>query len=338
MLLSRPTSHTQPGAGFFEIDWRVVAGKLSIHKSSANPGITDGNDCYSLEGAEFTVYNAAGQSMGVLRTNANGDTNTLELPEGTYTVRETKPPKGYLPAPDQQVTVRGGQQTTAQVSDKPASDPMSILVGKYDGDKEYNANNLPQGSASPEGAEFTIEYFDTVDFDSYDAIKKAGVKPTRSWVVRTNENGFARLDENSFVSGDDFFYENDVITIPRGSVAIYESKAPEGYKLNSDVSFQKIQENPLDAVITFNAPKVPESVKRGGVSVQKLDSETGKTPQGGASLEGIAFSIINDNENAVKVDGKTYAKGETVKVITTDAKGFATTGADTLPLRRLHHP
>ena len=326
-----PTSHTQPGAGFFEIDWRVVAGKLSIHKSSANPGITNANDCYSLEGAEFTVYNAAGQSMGVLRTNANGDTNTLELPEGTYTVRETKPPKGYLPAPDQQITVRGGQQTTAQVSDKPASDPMSILVGKYDGDKEYNANNLPQGSASLEGAEFTIEYFDTVDYDSYDAIKKAGVKPTRSWVVRTNENGFARLDENSFVSGDDFFYENDVITIPRGSVAIYESKAPEGYKLNSDVSFQKIQENPLDAVITFNAPKVPESVKRGGVSVQKLDSETGKTPQGGVSLEGIAFSIINDNENAVKVDGKSYAKGETVKVITTDAKGFATTGADTLP-------
>ena len=97
MLLSAPTSHTQPGAGFFEIDWRVVAGKLSIHKSSANPGITDGNDCYSLEGAEFTVYNAAGQSMGVLRTNANGDTNTLELPEGTYTVRETKPPKAICP-------------------------------------------------------------------------------------------------------------------------------------------------------------------------------------------------------------------------------------------------
>ena len=78
-------------------------------------------------------------------------------------------------------------------------------------------------------------------------------------------------------------------------------------------------------------PEVPESVKRGGVSVQKLDSETGKTPQGSASLEGISFSIINDNENTVKVDGKTYAKGETVKVITTDAKGFATTGADTLP-------
>ena len=329
-----PTSHTQPGAGFFEIDWRVIAGKLSVHKSSANPGITDGNDCYSLEGAEFTVYNAAGQSMGTLVTNANGDTNTLEIPEGTYTVRETKPPKGYLPAPDQQITVRGGQQTTAQVTDMPSGDPMVMVVGKYDGEKEYSElqGNMPQGSASLEGAEFTIEYFDTVDFDSYDAIKKAGVKPTRSWVVHTDKDGYAELSDDYLVSGDEIYHDaSGNVTIPRGSVAIYESKAPEGYKLNSKVNFQKIQETPLTGVTTFNMPEVPESVKRGGVSVQKLDSETGKTPQGGASLEGIAFSIINDNENTVKVDGKTYAKGETVKVITTDAKGFATTGADTLP-------
>ena len=329
--VTNPTSHSQAGAGFFKIGWRVIAGHINLHKTSANPDITNGNDCYSLEGAEFTVYNGAGSPVGTLVTNANGDTNTLELPEGTYTVRETKPPKGYLAAPDQQVTVHGGQTTTVQVSDKPASDPMSILVGKYDGDKEYNANNLPQGSASLEGAEFTIEYFDTVNYDSYDALKKAGVKSTRTWVVRTNANGFARLDENSLVSGDEFFYENGVITIPRGSVAIYESKAPIGYKLNSNVNFQKIQEKPLDAVITFNAPEIPEMVIRGGVSVQKLDSETGKTPQGDASLEGISFSIINNNENTVKVDGKTYAKGETVKVIKTNDKGFATTGDDALP-------
>ena len=327
-----PTSHTQPGAGFFEIDWRVVAGKLSIHKSSANPGITDGNDCYSLEGAEFTVYNAAGQSMGVLRTNANGDTNTLELPESTYTVRETKPPKGYLPAPDQQITVRGGQQTTAQVTDMPSGDPMRMAVGKYDGDTEYKANNLPQGSASLEGAEFTVEYFDTVDYDNYDALKKAGVKPTRSWVFRTNANGIANFTKNDFVSGDEFYLDtNGNPTMPRGSVAVYESKAPVGYKLNDDVSFQKIQDDYLSGVTTFNLPEIPETVIRGGVSVQKLDSETGQTPQGGASLEGITFSIINDNPNAVTVDGKSYNPGQTVKNIVTDKSGVAKTPANCLP-------
>ena len=328
-----PTSHTQAGSGFFKIRWRVVAGKLNIHKSSANTSITDGNDCYSLEGAEFTVYNAAGQSMGVLTTNANGDTGTLELPEGTYTVRETKAPKGYLAAPDQQVTVSGGQQTTAQVSDQPTDDPVSMMIGKFDGDKKYNANNLPQGSAKLEGAEFTVEYYDTVDYGSYDAIKDAGLKPTRSWVVRTNEKGYASLSEQFVVSGDELYHSlSGDVCLPRGSVAVYESKAPEGYKLNNEVNFQKIDEDfASGGNITYNAPQVPEPVIRGGVSVQKLDSETGKTPQGGASLKGIGFSIVNDNENTVKVDGKTYAKGETVKVITTDAKGFATTGADCLP-------
>ena len=209
---------------------------------------------------------------------------------------------------------------------------MRMVVAKYDGDKEYKANNLPQGSASLEGAEFTVEYFDTVDYDSYDALKKANVEPTRTWVFGTNTNGFAMYSEQSLIRGDDLYKSaNGTPTLPRGSIAVYESKAPAGYKLNSDVNFQKIQENPLSGVTTFNLPEIPETVIRGGVSVQKLDSETGKTPQGGASLEGIAFSIINNNENTVKVDGKTYAKGETVKVITTDAKGFATTGADTLP-------
>ena len=320
-----PTSHSQAGAGFFKIGWRVIAGHINLHKTSANPDITNGNDCYSLEGAEFTVLNATGQTMGVLTTNANGDTNTLELPEGTYTVRETKPPKGYLPAPDQQVTVHGGQTTTVQVQDKASFDPVMIALGKFDGDKEYNANNLPQGSASLEGAEFTIEYFDTVDYDSYDALKKAGVKPTRTWVVRTDENGRAFLDNDSLVSGDELYYQDGVPILPRGSLAVYESKAPTGYKLNSKVDFQKIQDNYLEGVTTFNMPEIPETVIRGGVSVQKLDSETGQTPQGGADFSGITFSIINDNPNAVTVDGKSHNPGQTVKTIVTDKNGVAKT-------------
>ena len=326
-----PTSHTQAGAGFFRIGWRVLAGHINLHKTSANPDITNGNDCYSLEGAEFTVYNGAGQPMGVLTTNANGDTNTLELPEGTYTVRETKPPKGYLPAPDQQVTVHGGQTTTVQVQDKASFDPVMIALGKFDGDKEYNANNLPQGSASLEGAEFTIEYFDTVDYDTYDALKKADVKPTRTWVVRTDENGRAFLDNDSLVSGDELYYQDGVPILPRGSLAVYESKAPTGYKLNSKVDFQKIQDNYLAGVTTFNMPEIPETVIRGGVSVQKLDSETGQTPQGGADFSGITFSIINDNPNAVTVDGKSHNPGQTVKTIVTDKNGVAKTSANCLP-------
>ena len=42
-----------------------------------------------------------------------------------------------------------------------------------------------------------------------------------------------------------------------------------------------------------------EDVQRGGLTIQKLDSETGTTPQGDASLEGISFEIVNDSQNPV---------------------------------------
>ena len=329
-----PTSNTQAGGGFFEINWKLNNGYAKVKKVSANPSITDGNDCYSLKGAEFTVYNGGGSPVGTLTTDESGNTNTIELPTGTYTLKETKTPNGYLKAADQQFTVNGGQTTTITVADPPSNDPMAILLGKFDGQKTYNGEgNLPQGSASLAGAEFTIEYYDTLNYDSYDAIKDADVKPTRTWVVSTDNDGFTYLDDSNLVSGDSIYHDasNNVI-IPRGTVVVYESKAPEGYLLNKDfVSFQKIQETPSSTVTTYNMPTAPETVKRGGVKVQKLDTETGQTPQGGASLEGITFSIINDNDNSVIVNGKEFAPGEVALTITTDKDGVATTEDDALP-------
>lgn len=220
------------------------------------------------------------------------------------------------------------------MKDTPANDPAMILVGKFDGDRTYTGEgNLPQGSASLAGAEFTIEYYDTLDYDNYDALKEAGVEPTRTWVVRTDSDGYADLSESYVVSGDSLYYGgNGSPTLPRGTVVVYESKAPEGYNLNEDsLSFQKIQEEPIVGVVTYNTPQVPESVKRGGVAVQKLDAQTGQTPQGGGSFEGIDFSIINDNENSVVVDGVEYQPGEVVKTITTDESGYAATADDALP-------
>ena len=330
-----PTSHTQAGGGFFEINWEIDEGYAKVQKRSATPSITDGNSCYSLKGAEFTVYNGGGSPVGTLTTDESGNTNTIKLPAGTYTLKETKTPNGYLKAADQQFTVNGGQTTTITVADPPANDPAVMVVGKFDGDKTYSEieGNMPQGSASLAGAEFTVEYYDTLDYDSYEAIKDAGVKPARSWIVATDEDGYARLSKDYFVSGDEFYYgSNGETTLPRGTVVIYESKAPEGYNLNKEsVSFQKIQETPTSGVITYNTPQVPEDVKRGGVEVQKLDSKTGQTPQGNASLKGITFSVINDNDNSVIVNGKEFAPGEVALTITTDESGHAATADDALP-------
>lgn len=72
-------------------------------------------------------------------------------------------------------------------------------------------------------------------------------------------------------------------------------------------------------------------VVRGGIDIEKQDSQMGTTPQGNSSFAGIDFEIINRSANPVVVGGQTYAVGDVVMTITTDESGHASTGNDVLP-------
>ncbi|RGZ29308.1 hypothetical protein DW994_16635, partial [Mediterraneibacter gnavus] len=83
----------------------------------------------------------------------------MEVDAGTYYVRETKAPKGFvLDKQVHPVTVIAGKTAVLKVKDLPQLDPVGVLLGKID--KETNQNK-PQGSASLEGAEFTVKYYKT---------------------------------------------------------------------------------------------------------------------------------------------------------------------------------
>lgn len=264
---------------YYRVIKTLHKGYLTLHKDSSNKTLTDANDCYSLAGAEYGVYTDSNCSnkVATLTTNASGNANTVSLNPGRYYVKETKAPKGYFT--DSQVytaDVSGANRESSpvklSVSDNPANDPMAMLLGKYDGQKTYNgAGNLPQGSATLAGAEFTVDYYATLDYKSYDDLKNADVKPTRSWTFKTNENGIANFKADDFVSGDAFYYNsNNDPCIPRGTVVIRETKAPTGYVKSDDVSFQKIQENPTTgAVRTYNVPEVAEQVYRSDIEFTK---------------------------------------------------------------------
>lgn len=59
--------------------------------------------------------------------------------------------------------------------------------------KAFNANNLPQGSASLEGAEFTVRYYDGF-YDTEQQAEASGA-PTRTWVLATDKDGYADLSD-----------------------------------------------------------------------------------------------------------------------------------------------
>ena len=271
--------------------YKVVKGYIELTKASTCTNVSDNNKLYSLAGAEFSIYDASGKFVQKLTTNEKGETGRSGLlTAGTYTVKETKAPEGYYAADDFTVTVNAGQVTKKTVGDKPYNDPLSMLVGKFDGQKTYNgAGNLPQGSATLADAEFTVDYYDTFDYDNYDALKKADIEPTRSWTFKTNENGFALFSTEDFVSGSAFYYnDQNAVCIPRGTIVVRETKAPKGYLKSNAVSFQKIMEGSnVAGLITYNAAEVPEQVYRSDFEFTK------KAENGSDCLAGVPFKVTS---------------------------------------------
>ena len=330
---------------YYRVIKTLHKGYLTLHKDSSNKTLTDANDCYSLAGAEYGVYTDSNCSnkVATLTTNASGNANTVSLNPGRYYVKETKAPKGYFT--DSQVytaDVSGANRESSpvklSVSDNPANDPMSMLLGKFDGQKTYNgAGNLPQGSATLAGAEFTVDYYATLDYKSYNDLKNADVKPMRSWTFSTDSNGFCSFDIAHFVSGDAFWYRLDgTPALPRGTVVIRETKAPMGYVKSDEVSFQKIQENnSVEGVITYNAPEVAEQVYRSDIEFTK------KADNSSDRLAGVPFKVtsLTTGESHIAVtDENGYfssASSWNAHDSNTNANDWALTASDTIDSTKL---
>lgn len=278
----------------FELAFKVQSkGKLCIKKTSANPAITDNNPCYSLQGAEYGVYKTeadAKANKNKVNTLTIGKydssekykdwSNEIELDAGTYYLKETKNPKGYaLNNSVVSVVVKANESSwigsNGEFKDYPQSDPVGILLGKVD--KETNKNK-PQGSASLAGAEFTIKYYKGL-YDSDPA--KSGQVPSRSWVLKTDSDGYCDLAKGYKVSGDDFYYaSNGDATLPVGTITIQETKAPTGYFINNEVFVRKITtKGSVEDVDTFNMPTVNEKVIK--FNIKKVQAGT-STPVSGA--------------------------------------------------------
>lgn len=284
--------------------------KIQLQKTSANPELTKGNSCYSLAGAEYSIYTNKSCSkdsyFGFIRTDANGfgvygdglDSKGKhvgsDVTNRTYYAKETKAPKGYKLDTTVYTFKDSGKKTVDGVSiysftcsDKPANDPVTVLLKKQDA-------KTGQATTRLAGAEFTIKYYDG-SYKTEDELK--GVKATRSWIIKTGEDGMSWLDKEHLVSGDEFYYsssENKMPCLPLGTVTIQETKAPENYELNPNLYIGQITEEGGLGWLTTNllTPEgqliVPESeTVRGGLSIHKSSDD--------AIIKDIWFRITSDN-------------------------------------------
>ena len=130
--------------------------------------------------------------------------------------------------------------------------------------------------------------------------------------ITTNASGVATTGENA---------------LPYGDYTVREVSTNESMlKTFTEEISVTISEN--GQLLTYEAEN---DVVRGGIDLEKQDSQMGTIPQGNSSFANIDFEIINRSANPVVVDGTTYAVGDVVMTITTDETGHASTGSEALP-------
>lgn len=310
-------------------------GNLEIQKVSSNPDMTKDNNCYSLEGAEFEVYDGDDTYVGTIVTDKNGYGRLDDIPAGSgYYLVEVSPPKGYAERTGKiSFTIKSDETKTLEIKNNPQGDPAAVVLQKVDA---FTGKPVPEGDASLAGAEFVVEYYKGI----YTEKELESLAPARTWVLMTDDEGFALLNNAYKIGGDDFYYDSTgkFITIPLGTVRIYERKAPDSYKINPTVYVAYVtSEGKMETVHTYNEPTVPEAVKKGGVRIRKYDVELQRPgeAQGSGTIAGATFNIRNLSANPVEVSGVLYQPGEIVYTGKTDSGGiFITPSANFLPVGR----
>ena len=284
-----------PGSFYIliKIEEKIVNHNVTLTKTSADVSIAQGNSAYSLAGATYNVYKGTSGTGSVVAifTTDAAGRATLSTPLEDGTYSV----KEVTPPKVYTFTING-TDTSLSVEDEPGT--LTLKLKK----KDSQTGSTPQGNASLAGAIYQVSY------------QKGGQTVTE--------------ELTSDASGNLGTLEG----LPLGTVTVKELTAPEGYRLDTEVHTYTVDGSQLTGdVYELEVDDLTEDVQRGGLTIQKLDSQTGTTPQGDASLAGISFEIVNESQNAVVVGGRTIQPGQVATTITTNASGVATTGANALP-------
>ena len=277
VFLAIPSNQNMQKLAFYEMEKN---GYVNGKKYSSNSEVTDGNQNYSLEGAEYGIYSDASASEtsreGTLKTDVSGNTNVIELIPGTYYAREVKAPRGYKISTEiVSFQVTSNQTITLEFTDDPQMGKLHLLVKKVDAE---TGSATPQGLASLQGAQFTVKYYRGLWEDGIDP-SSLHVTPEKTWVFQTDENGEVYMKQKYLVSGNEI-----TESVSLGTITIQETKASKGYQLNPEIFVRKITESGIEEVIV-REEKIPPYT----LVVHKTDSYKNQ-------LEGAEFALYLDEK------------------------------------------
>ena len=198
---------------YVTVQQQVQPGNIKLIKKSSNTDLTNGNTNYSLEGAEYGVYEKkdcsgkASYTMTIKKgTDGTYTATQKEIPAGTWYVKETKAPNGYtLNSKVYEVEVPQNNTIEVDVEDNPIT--LTINLEKVSALPDCTNNNE---NYSLQNAVYTV-YMD-------DTCKSPAMKDGKNVTLTTDENGKAS------VSG-----------LPKGTYYVKETTASKGFSKDTKV-------------------------------------------------------------------------------------------------------
>lgn len=257
--------------------------------SGAEFTVTAAEDITTPDG---TIRTEKGTVVATLTTDEKGKAETEALYLGKYVVKETKAPNGYLLNPKEfAVTLEYEDQETEIVYGN-VTVPDELAKGKI----RVKKTDAETGNGLS-GAEFEIRAKeDIITPDGTVKVKAGTVVDT----IKTSDKGTAETKE-----------------LYLGKYEVQETKAPEGYLLNTQKYPVELIYADQETEIVYGDVTVPDELAKGQIEILKKDEETGNL------LSGAEFTVTAA-EDITTPDGTLRAeKGTVVDTIVTDTTGIA---------------
>ena len=224
---------------------KIIKGKVAVKKTDSE--ISDLN----LEGAEFTIYDNNKNIVATITTNKDGYAESEPLNYGTYTMQETKAPKGYLLSNKVwDININENDKTyTFDVSNDVIKGKLQIV--KVDSENEEKP---------VEGAGFDVI-----------AVNVNGIKEgTVVDHVVTDKNGFAYTKDLRY--GDYKFHETDT---PKG---YWKSDKEYSFNIaeNGKTYVKYVKNSPIQAKVRVIKVDSKDGKPLKGVKFQIRNADTKK--------------------------------------------------------------
>lgn len=226
-------------------------GALRIIKKSDNELLTSKNSKYSLEDAQYGVYSDSEckNLIHKITTDANGTTEYLCGIAGVtkYYIKELSAPAGYkLNSKVYTATLNSKTTVDVNITETPKILSKPLLIHKTD------ANNH-----ALENAQFEVKFYQGV-VTNYSWMLSG--KPTKTWYLKSDNNGDIYLDKNYLVSGktSDSLYTdtngNAYLTI--GTISVKEIQAPsKDYKVDENTYLIQVDSSGSSDELTYSGKK-----------------------------------------------------------------------------------